>query len=1001
VLTSAEAPSPQPDRAFFERAWQITDGLPENTVVCALQDTDGYLWVGTQMGLYRFDGIRFREAEAANKAGIFSGLVQGMFMDRRGRLWVSKDRSVLLCLAQGEIAHVLTQKDGISSSQIISMADDAADTLWFTDAVGNLYSFRNGAVVAHADEEKMKIPAAACLLASDPNGVVWFSRSGSVGVLQDGRRRTLYTHGGASSPLHTARDGGVWFFAEHQLCRVTPEGAVSPAGPTLALKSGCTVTALLEDRQGRVWAGTSSDGLYYWDANGWYKVRTSHPSILSLSANAEGHVWAGTQGGGLNLVRPRRLAVLERRSGMPFDIITSVCEATDGALWAVGQNGQLARQQKGAWQVLGEAEGWLGGTATCIASDAQAVYVGTQRKGLFVCADGAFRAVVPTNAPPPRSIAAMMCDSIGSLWLAPYSGRQLFRLREQTLTAIALPPALIGTIRKFAEGPDGTLWAASPNGSLFSIRDDRATDRTALNPFGPYFIRCLHVTPDNTLWIGFPSRGLGRIKEGRFSNISTKEGLEDNYVSQIQSDDQGRLWLAGNRGLYYVTLSECEALSRGTMESVRAVAFNQNENQPNLQAIKEADCVRRRDGRLLFPLLTGVAVVDPRLVTPVPAAQPRLVIESLTVNGRRLAEYDAPLLYDNQPRSGMSNLRHRAMLPPLGPGVRQMEIAYTALCFSSSDYGEFRYCLEGLDAEWVEAGHRRTAYFGALPPGDYRFRLQTRTYDSSWGLHEATLTFRVKPFLWQTWWFRALLLAAVLALTVLIILTLERRRTRLRIERLEREHAVERERLRISKDLHDELGAHLTGIALLSELAQEEGAPPEETRSDIRKIGDMARGLGRSLSEIVWAVNPHNDSIESFVNFITHFAEDILRPAGVRCLLDIPGAILTYKLSTELRHNLFMVVREALNNVVKHASATRLQIRVQLTDDVFTLMLEDNGRGFSPAPPSQEQKPRTFATHASGNGLNNMRQRVEQLGGHFSLQSEPGKGTLLVVSLHV
>jgi signal transduction histidine kinase/ligand-binding sensor domain-containing protein len=997
VLASAENVFLQPDRTFFERAWQITDGLPENTVVSAVQDADGYLWVATQMGLYRFDGVRFREADAANRAGAYSGLIQCLYMDKRGRLWVSKDQGVLLCLDQGEITHVLTRTEGLSAYSIQSIAEDASQRLWFTDGRGDLYSVNNDSVVAHPEGNKAQTQAVNCLLAPDKEGVVWFSRPGRIGILQNGRLKNICTHGGTSVPLYAAREGGVWFFAEEQLRRVTADGSMTPAGRPFALTRGCTVTALLEDREGRLWIGTSSDGLYYWDAAGWHKVRTSHPSILSLSEDREGHLWVGTRGGGLNLIRPRRLDVMDLKSGLPFDMVQSVCEAADNTLWAVGQNGQLARCAQGTWTLLGEEHGWLGGAASCVAASGQAVYVGTLEKGLFAFTEGAFRAVVPTNAPPPRSIGAMMCDSSGSLWLAPVAGRQLFRIQDQALTKINLSTSVIGNIRKFAEGSDGTLWAATREGSLFSIRNDRATDMTALIPFGPYPIRCLHATPDHTLWLGFPSRGIGRIREGRFSQLSGREGLADPYVSQILSDDQNRLWLAGNRGIYYVTLPECEAFIRGDVESVRAVAFNQNENQPNLQAIKDVGSVRCRDGRLLFPLLTGVAVIDPRLVTPVTAAQVRQVIERLTVNGRRIAEHDAPLLYSKQPGSGMSNLRHRKTLTPLSPGVRTLEIDYTALCLSSSDYLEFRYCLEGLDPEWVEAGHRRTAYFGSLPAGDYCFRLQARTYDSAWGPEEAVLAFTVRPFLWQTWWFRSLLLLGVLALTTFLILTLERRRTRLRFERLEHEHAVERERLRISKDLHDELGAHLTGIALLSELAQGEGAPPEETRSDIRKIGEMARGLNRSLSEIVWAVNPHNDSIESFVNFISHFAEDILRPAGIRCLLDIPGTILTYQLSTEIRHTLFMVVKEALNNVVKHASATRLQIGVEMDKGTFRLSLEDNGCGFNVEQVPAAKEGRTL----SGNGLRNMRHRVEQLGGHFSLQSEPGKGTRLVVTLHV
>ena len=206
--------------------------------------------------------------------------------------------------------------------------------------------------------------------------------------------------------------------------------------------------------------------------------------------------------------------------------------------------------------------------------------------------------------------------------------------------------------------------------------------------------------------------------------------------------------------------------------------------------------------------------------------------------------------------------------------------------------------------------------------------------------------------------------------------------------------------MRIAQDLHDEMGPELTGITLLSDLAQGVDAPPDEIRSDVRKIGDMSRGLSRSLSEIVWAVNPRNDSVESFVSYVCHFAEEYLRPAGIRCLLDIPDTSLTHVLTMDVRHNLFMIIKEALNNVVKHAAATQVQIRFEMNAKSFTLSLQDNGCGFKrPVTVASDNEACALPGRPAGNGLENMRHRIESLGGRFTLQSAPHEGTRIELAL--
>jgi len=250
----------------------------------------------------------------------------------------------------------------------------------------------------------------------------------------------------------------------------------------------------------------------------------------------------------------------------------------------------------------------------------------------------------------------------------------------------------------------------------------------------------------------------------------------------------------------------------------------------------------------------------------------------------------------------------------------------------------------------------------------------------------------VRPHFWETRWFWAVAGTVFLAGVGGAVRLLERRRMRRQLERLEREHAVERERTRIAKDLHDDLGASLTQIAMLSHFAQSPGVPAEQARADIQKVGGMAREMTRSLAEIVWAVNPRNDSLESFVSYACHLAEESLRAAGIRCLLDTDADLPQLELNTEWRHNLLMVVKEAINNVIKHSGAKIVWVRIKAEPPGFRLAIEDDGCGFDPAVP-----PATGGRGDSGNGLTNMRKRIESIGGRFEFSSRAGQGVRIGV----
>jgi signal transduction histidine kinase len=288
----------------------------------------------------------------------------------------------------------------------------------------------------------------------------------------------------------------------------------------------------------------------------------------------------------------------------------------------------------------------------------------------------------------------------------------------------------------------------------------------------------------------------------------------------------------------------------------------------------------------------------------------------------------------------------------------------------------------------VESGPVRTVTYPRLDSGPYTFQVVACNGDGDWNEDPTRIGLAVAPFYWQTWWFR---LAVVLAFTlsvVAIVRYVSFRRLRAQLHVLEQQAALQRERARIAKDIHDDLGANLTQIAYLGELANQDRGEPNLVGERIGKISATARQTVKSLDEIVWAVNPRNDTLPHLLDYAGQFALDYLRTVGIRCRLDFPTEVPARELSTDLRHNLFLVIKEALHNIFKHANATEVWVRAVLSEEALEVIIEDNGRGFASTPDD-----------ALADGLRNMKHRMEEIGGVFRVVSEPGKGTRIVLRL--
>jgi signal transduction histidine kinase len=319
----------------------------------------------------------------------------------------------------------------------------------------------------------------------------------------------------------------------------------------------------------------------------------------------------------------------------------------------------------------------------------------------------------------------------------------------------------------------------------------------------------------------------------------------------------------------------------------------------------------------------------------------------------------------------------------LPPGKHQIEFRYTGLSLVASSRVQFRYRLDGAETSWVEAGTRRSAQYNLLPSGTYRFRVIACNNDQVWNETGDALTLKILPYFYETVWFRILASLVAGGLVAGAVWYSVTRRLRRKLEQLAHQQAIELERARIAKDIHDDLGANLTLIARLGHLARQ-----EKTSDRIEKMESTARQAVKSLDEIVWAVNPRNDTLAHLIDYSGQFATDYLYSVGVRCLLDVSEQTPPREVPSNVRHNIFLVIKEALQNIVKHSRATEVRLRINPTNSDLHIVIEDNGCGFEPV-----------SDNAQGDGLRNIRQRMNELGGQCLIQRRAGGGTEIIIEM--
>ena len=948
--------------------WTTDNGLPQNSVSSILQARDGFLWFTTNDGLVRYDGVHFTIFNAGNTKGLKTSRISWLFEDRDGNLWINAEDNSLIRYSEGRFT-TLTTDDGLPKDQVLQMSCNGDGDFIIRTALG-LARWQQGKFVPYVPGHGSPFSGVPFPLQS---GTVWYLEDSKLHRVENNRVTAVvdvseFTDYGIRN-LYEDREGDLWIGTSKGVLIRFKNGK-----PTVYSKKeglpGNRINIIREDRHGNVWLGLSVAGLFRFKDGRFtnYTVEDglADNNISAIYEDREGMLWIGTTGG-LSRLRDDIITSYSTIDGLAANNTYSICQDNDATIWIGGWPG-LTKYKDGRFTPCGEQYGVATALVTALMTDREGgLWIGMWGGGVKRWKDGNAVSYRDKETLPSNIVRAILQDRFGTIWFGCSEGLASYKdgaFRIYT-TKDGIPSDAVNVI---FEDSRGNLWIGTQRG-LYSYQDGQFSNYSQEKNLSDQIVRAVYEDSEGAIWIGTYNNGLTRIKDGRITSVTQKEGLFNNGVFQILEDATENFWISCNLGIYRVSKKELNDYAEGRSRSITSIPYGKRDGMLNSECnggVQPAG-IRARDGHLWFPTQGGVAVVDP-LTVPVSAQPPPVVIEAFLLNQEPVSLHEAV---------------------KVEPGTENFEVHYTALSFIMSERINFKYKLEGLDTDWVDAGTRRVAYYSHVPPGGYRFRVIAANRDGVWNLEGASIEVRIIPPFWRTWWFFSLVLITLAGIALvsykLRIAQLEKAR---RAQEAFSEQLIstqEAERQRIAAELHDSLGQHLLIIKNSALI----GLNSENGKEQLDDISETASQAIDEVREISYNLRPYQLDDLGLTRAIESILKKIEDAAEVKffSVIDSIDGIF----SPEAEIHLYRIVQESLNNIVKHAHASSANIQIERNGCRVEITIQDNGRGFSPE--------KTARTERGGFGLKGIAERARMLGAKYVIHSAPGQGTMITLKL--
>ncbi len=945
----------RPLSTHAHHTWRSEDGLLQDTATALLESQDGFLWIGTEGGLTRFDGVAFEHYSRINVPGFTHNEVQCLAQGPGGALWIGTSEPGLYLLLRGSI-RAFGPAEGLPDRPIRRLLRDRRGTLWAAPSEGPLLRFDGTKFQAvPSDGTHLRIRA----LAEDKDGTLWVGAAGSgLWRLREGRLVLAALTAAEITALDTGAEGEIWVGTKAQGLLALTEGRLETPAWARSLPAK-PITILLCDRQGSLWIGVEHAGVFRRTREG--PLEAAPPSMgtrwtpLSLLEDSSGALWSGSEDRGLKVLYPVPFQTVPVSGGNPEEPAWMVCQDSQGTVWCLTGDQRLGAIRKGRIERL-PSDAQPGAPLSALwPRRAGGLWVGTRNGELYAMDQHQFRRVRWPEGPRPDAILSLYEDPQQVLWVAT-AHQGLMRFPPDGVPTLF--PAIQG-VQTMAGGGTGPLYLANLTQGLGVLESGQVRWLGRAEGLGSSGVQSLYLDGEGFLWLGTVN-GLRRYRDGDFQTFGDPANALLLDIHTILEDTHHQMWFSTSQGVLRVS-RRALFKSLGEAGPLSAMVFDHRDGMPSRETRggSQPAAWLTREGNLFFSTNRGLAHMKQRGETP---AGPPLRLHILK------AESDGTVLPETVPLQ-------------VPPGTHRFEVSYAGTSLTRPEKVRYRYRLEGWEHTWNEVGDRRFSAYSNLPSGSYRFVLQAWRLGEEGPHQERSIAVHVQPFVYQrpVFWVLCGLGAAAFAWWLL----------RLRLQQLESRSAVLAERNRMAREIHDHLAQGFTGVLLQLEAAEAKLSRMEGDPTPVLTRLDHARNLAvASLQDArrsVMALSPRKPEGADLLGALRLLADRLLAGTDIQVELAQTGE--PRPLRNRLEEELLRMAQEMLTNSLRHGKARWVRVVLQFEGRQVRLSIEDDGQGFDPS------------ASAAGYGMRSIRESIKQLRGNLDIDSLPGFGSRITITL--
>ncbi|MDP2037507.1 MAG: two-component regulator propeller domain-containing protein [Ignavibacteria bacterium] len=951
--------------------WNEDSGLPSNDISDLLISKQGFLWIGTEFGLARFDGAEIKNYNLLNTPEIKANKVLDLYEDKNGSLWFANGTGGMVKYFNGVFKRYGIE-NGLPENNCSGIVEDKSGTFWIGTRGGGLV-FIKGNFIKIMNSENGFPSNRITAIAKDKDDNIWVGTNNK-GVVKINKNGLVVYDEYLGLPnkfvydLFVDSSNRVWVFFSEGAAIIENGKVVIPDFLNRFQKTA--ITSIAEDKRGRVCITTVS-AAYALIGNEFvefFNVGNSKEVRLQEMLIWNDDIWFGTKEAGILRLRTNKVQNISAENGLPGKVVSAIFQDSQNRIW-IGSEKKLILYDQNKKKAIKIFDLPASDILSFCELNPNKILIGTRTSGLWEINNFQIRKLAGKNELGSNLIRTIIKKGDGSVVIGT-NGNGIVLLKDKSFQIINKDKGLSSNLVSCITRDNlNQLWVGTTGGGINILNGNNkpVVINKAKSLAHNNVTSIIH--DGKVVWVATNGGGLSRISQNRIINFTINNGLYENRIFNMADDGNGRLWFTTKKGIFVISKDQLNEFAAGKIAKVNYQLFTKTEGMLSDECqTLTMQTVLIQHSQLLAATTSGISIISFANLASKEIA-PKVFVDEIKINSRTV-----PL------DSSMSYM----------PGTENLEIHYSGISFDHGKNLSFYYKLIGLDDKWTSVGSRRAAYFTHLPPGKYSFLVKAETPQGTESISPASITFSIEPYLYQRIWFQILLAFLLIGVVAGIVRFISVRKLRLKLERIEAQAALERERMRISKDMHDELGAELTKIGLLSEIAKNNfRSSSQNLEVDLDRITEASRDVAITMDEIVWAVNPKNDKIDRLCGYIANYVQEYLSLTDIHLTLKVPDTLQEVFMSAELRHNVFLVIKEAANNIVKHSKAKEVFFNARYCDNNLEFTLSDDGIGI------------IDSVDEFGNGLINMRKRMKDHGGYFEIKSNTPKGTIVKISVPI